>query len=89
MNTQGASVSSGQPNVRTGNFKKLLEKLPQHIRDAAEEAYKFFLRDPQHPILDNHALDDTKKGRHRRGSRAISVTRRYRAIYVTEGPTNV
>jgi len=89
MSMRGANVSSGQPNVRTGNFKKLLAKLPPHIREAAEEAYRFFQQTPNHPILENHPLEDTKKGRHRNRSRAVSITRRYRAIYVTEGPTNV
>lgn len=82
-------MSHGQPNVRTDNFRKLLEKLPANIRQAAEEAFRLFLQDPHHPILQNHELYDTKKGRHRNGSRAVSITRRYRAIYVTEGPTNV
>jgi hypothetical protein len=63
--------------------------LPQHIREAASDAFRLFLQDPFHPLLENHQLYDTNKGRHRNGSRAVSITRRYRAIYVTDGPTNV
>ncbi len=48
----------------------------------------YFLR-TRDPVLGNHSLKDTKKGRHRKGSRAVSVTLKYRAIYVVEGRTNV
>ena len=67
----------------------MLAKLPDRIQEAADDAYRFFLQNPNHSALGNHALADTKKGRHRKGSRAVAVTARYRAIYVTEGPTNV
>lgn len=89
MNTREGSVRAGQANVRTSGFKKQLEKLPAHIQELAGDAYRQFLDDPYHPVLDNHELVDTKKGRHRKSSRAVSITRRYRAIYVTEGDTNV
>ena len=82
-------MSTGQPNVRTVRFKQQLELLPPHIQQAAEHAYELFLNDPHHPLLANHELHDTRKGRHRTGSRAISVTHRYRAIYVADGLTNV
>jgi hypothetical protein len=77
------------PNVRTGGYKKLLAGLPAGVRFLADEAFKLFLANPSDPILKNHPLEDTKKGRHRKGSRAVSVTYRYRAIYVIDGPTNV
>jgi hypothetical protein len=82
-------MSTGQPNVRTAAFKKQLARLPDHIREAAEGAFELFLANPNAPALSNHLLTDTKKGRHRAGSRAVSVTMRYRAIYVPDGPTNV
>ena len=82
-------LSTGQANVRTLRFKQQLELLPAHIQQAANDAFALFLEDPHHPLLSNHALADTKKGRHRIGSRAISVTHRYRALYVTDGPTHV
>ena len=82
-------MSRGQANVRTTAYKKLLATLPEHIQEAAEGVYRRFLRNPNDPALANHSLKDTKKGRHRAGSRAVSVTLRYRAIFVTDGPTNV
>lgn len=82
-------MSSGQPNVRTGRFHDMLRALPKEIRKAADEAFALFVQKPNHPILGNHALTDTKKGRHRKGSKAVSITRRYRAIYVVDGPTNI
>ncbi|HEY1600722.1 MAG TPA: hypothetical protein VGG64_14025 [Pirellulales bacterium] len=82
-------MSTGQANVRTGAYKRQLRQLPQKIQSAADDAFRLFLQNSAHPLLDAHALTDTKKGRHRNGSRAISVTYRYRAIYVVDGPTNV
>jgi hypothetical protein len=76
-------------NVRTRGFKQQLERLPAHLRDAAGDAFAAFLRDPFHPSLRNHPLDDTHLGHHRAGSRSVSITRSYRAIYVTDGDTNV
>jgi hypothetical protein len=63
--------------------------LPARIQQAAREAFRLFLADPHHPQLANHALHDSKKSRHRTGSRAVSITRAYRAIYVVEDDTNV
>lgn len=82
-------MSRGQPNVRTARFKEQLSRLPPNIQEAAKLAFRLFLEDPNHPVLDNHMLHDSKRGRHRRNSRAVSITRKYRAIYVTDGPTNV
>lgn len=67
----------------------MLAALPENIREAALHAYRFFLEDPFHPALNRHDLNDTKRGRHRKGSVAISITRRYRAIFVRDGATNV
>jgi len=86
---EGKPLSTGQPNVRTGDFKKMLERLPDNIQQLADRAYRTFLVDPFHPMLENHELHDSRKGRHRKTSRAVSITRRYRAIYVSDGPTNV
>jgi hypothetical protein len=61
----------------------------ENIRNLAELAFQEFLRDPESPALANHPLDDTHRGQHRKGSRAVLVTFRYRAIYVVDGDTNV
>ena len=55
----------------------------------AKAAFGQFKKDQDHPSLARHQLKDKKKGRHRRGSFAVSVTRRYRAIYVEDGNDNV
>jgi len=63
--------------------------LPDRIQKAAKTAYALFQKDPSHPSLNHHALNDTKKGQHQKGSYAVSVTARYRAIYVKDGSTNI
>lgn len=76
-------------NVRTKRFKDLAEALPSNIQELARAAYSTFLVDPLDPALSNHGLDDTKRGRHRKGSRSVAVSYRYRAIYVVDGDANV
>jgi mRNA-degrading endonuclease YafQ of YafQ-DinJ toxin-antitoxin module len=55
----------------------------------AVQAFRLFLQNPNHPSLRNHALADTDKGQHRSGSRSVSITMQYRAIYTVDGDTNV
>ncbi|WP_092047883.1 ParE family toxin-like protein [Planctomicrobium piriforme] len=59
------------------------------MRELAEDAYKLFLKNPLHPSFRNHPLGDVNRGRHQPGSRSISITMQYRALYVIEGDTNV
>ena len=79
----------GRRNRRTSNFKAQFEKLPQSAQKAAHEAFKLFCSSPTHPALQSHPLKDTHKGRHKKGSISVTVTYRYRAIYVVDGDTNV
>lgn len=91
ISTLGAKPMSGlskQPNVRTTAYKGMLSRLPPRIRGLAKEAYKLFLDNPDHPSLAHHPLSDSRKGKHRASSRAISITKRYRAIYVRDEKTN-
>lgn len=76
-------------NVRTREFNDRFAKLPASIRELATAAFETFRRNPSDPSLSNHPLDDIRRGRHRKGSRAVSITRRYRAIYVVEGDANI
>lgn len=76
-------------NVRSAQFKKLFDGLPSHIQKLAKDAFALFRKDPDHPMLRNHALQDTAKGRHRRGSRSVRITQKYRAIYVNDGSANI
>jgi len=82
-------AKSSAPNVRTWRFKDLFASLPERIQGLSEQAYKLFLSDPSHPSLALHDLADSKKGRHRAGSKSVSITRRYRAIFVVDGSTHV
>jgi len=83
------SVGRGNKNVRTKSYRHCLKTLDGNIQELAELAFAQFLKDPESPVLANHPLDDTHRGQHQKGSRAVSVTRRYRAIYVVDGDTNV
>ncbi len=83
------SVGRNNKNVRTKQYKRLLARLPENIAGLAREAFKTFLEDPEALILRNHSLDNERKSPHKDGSRAVSVTRPYRAIYVVDGDTNV
>jgi len=83
------SIGRNNRNVRTAGYRERLERLPQHIQMLAAAAFEVFLADPEDPALHNHALDDTRRGRHRKESRAVWITRRYRAIYVVDGDVNV
>jgi hypothetical protein len=76
-------------NVRTRDFRARYARLPESIREEAVEAYRLFLRDPSHPSLRLHRLDDRGRGRHRSESFSVSVTRSYRAIFVVDGGVNV
>src|SRR5262245_57705190 len=76
-------------NVRTREFRRMLAALPPRIKEAAALAYEQFRRDSTHPSTAHHELEDRRKGRHRRGSWAVHVTRRYCAIYVPDGNDNV
>jgi hypothetical protein len=42
-----------------------------------------FNRDPAHPSLRRHRLDDNKKASHARGNFSVSPSMQYRAIYTT------
>ena len=83
------SAGEGNSNVRTGKYKEMLSKLPANIQALAQKAFERFEQDPLDPALENHPLRDTHRGQHRSGSRAVSVTIRYRAIYIVDGDTNV
>jgi len=76
-------------NRRTSSFRSLFTALPPSIRSIARKAFRLFQADPMHPSLRNHALTTTGAGRHIVGSRSVSITMSYRAIYFIDGETNV
>ena len=69
-------------NFRTWHFKQLLDLLPDDIQNLAQTTFELFREDATHPSLRLHQLGDTKRGRHQAGSISVSISRRYRAIYV-------
>jgi hypothetical protein len=69
-------------NRTTRQFRELFAALPPHIQELCRGACVLFDKDPAHPSLRHHELIDTKKGQHLPGSFSISITMRYRAIYV-------
>jgi hypothetical protein len=76
-------------NRRTREFRTLFEALPASIQAIARDKFELFLLDPLNPALHNHELRDGGRGRHRPGSRAVWITQRYRALYVTEDEVNI
>jgi hypothetical protein len=83
------SAGEGNQNRRKKSYRDSCGKLPTGIQRLAKEAFKKFEANPLDPALENHELDDINRGRHKLGSRAVSITQRYRAIYVIDGDTNV
>ncbi|QDT67079.1 hypothetical protein [Calycomorphotria hydatis] len=69
-------------NHRTWQFKQSFEALPKSVQSLAESQFKLFRENPSHPSLRHHQLDETKRGRHEKGSCSVSITMKYRAIYV-------
>lgn len=80
--------SNGRNNRRTEQFRSLYESIPDDVKAVAVAAFKCFCNDPSHHSLRHHALQDMKKGRHQVGSFSVSITMKYRAIYVYDESTN-
>jgi len=76
-------------NRRTVSFRAMFDALPSAIRAAAVAAFRMFVANPAHPGLRAHALAPTGRGRHLPGSVTVSVTMKYRAIYVVRDDVNV
>jgi hypothetical protein len=79
----------GSKNVRTKNYKSLLNGMPQGVGALAKDAFKLFLKDANHPMLALHDLKDNRRGQHQSSSYSVSVTYRIRAIFTIDGDTNV
>ncbi len=57
-------------------FVKRFDKLPKKIKEQFQERRDLFLKNPFHPLLDNHALHGAYAG-----YRSINITGNFRAIY--------
>lgn len=62
--------------LRTPQFTKKQLKLPSRIRVALAERLDVFMKEPFHPLLNNHALHGEKEP-----YRSINITGDYRLIY--------
>ena len=58
------------------NFEKRIKKLPLSVREAYKAKRDVFLKNPFHPILDNHPL----QGKYAH-LRSINITSDYRVLY--------
>lgn len=67
----------------------MFRSLPPEVRRSAKRVYRQFVADPKHPSLRLHELAATRRGQHKPGSRSVSVTMKYRAIYVVEDGVNI
>ncbi len=76
-------------NRRTKEFRKLFDALPKNTQELATAAFDLFVKNPSHPSLGHHELDDNKRGQHRNGSYAVHVSRRWCAIYVVVEGVNL
>jgi mRNA-degrading endonuclease RelE of RelBE toxin-antitoxin system len=83
------SIGKGNQNRRSKSYRDLYDKFNSDTQEIFDDAFRTFEKDPEHPSLANHPLTDGGRGRHRAHSRAVSVTARYRAIYVVDGNTNI
>lgn len=63
----------------TKSFIKDFKKLDSKIKEAFIKRKALFLKDPFHPILNNHSLK-----REYSNFRSINITGDFRAIYYTE-----
>lgn len=76
-------------NRTTRSFRELFAKLPESIQAAVRSAAVQFDRDPNHPALRRHALEDRQGASHVPTSFSVSITMQYRAIYVVVDGVNV
>ncbi len=72
---------------RTRTFRKLFDKLPNHIRENARKQYKLFLDNPGHPSLRTKQIGSTRKEMF--GIFEVSIGMGYRATYFVNGDTYV
>ncbi len=69
-------------NRTTEQYRKLYAALPAHIQQGVRDTCVIFDADPNANSLRIHNLTANKRGQHQDGSISVSVTMKYRAIYV-------
>lgn len=86
MVTEEQSSATAAKSVRLRSYHDCLDRLPEAVRDLAEERYRnLFLLDPRHPALDGlrykHRFDDRPVWK-------VAVGRRHRALAFVETDTD-
>ncbi len=76
-------------NHTTRRFREQYAELPAHIRQLAKDGCRLFDLDPRHPSFRWHRLGNRKQASHSPGSVSISITMKYRAIFVERERVNV
>jgi hypothetical protein len=76
-------------NRTTRSFREQYTALPERIKEAVRDSCNLFDRDPAHPSLRLHRLTDLRGASHQPDSFSVSITMRYRAIYVVRGAMNI
>jgi len=66
------------------NFEKKFIKRPPKIQEAFKNRRDLFLKNPFHPLLNNHPLSGNKKGQW-----SINITGDWRAIYIFKDKNTV
>ena len=69
-------------NRTTEQYRDQYARLPADVQELVREACVLFDNDPAHHSLRHHELKENKRGSHLTGSFSVSITLRYRAIYV-------
>jgi mRNA-degrading endonuclease RelE of RelBE toxin-antitoxin system len=67
----------------TRRFRKAYSRLPEHVRERAQEAYRRFVDNPDHPGLQFKQVHSTQP------VYSVRITRGYRALGIREGDTIV
>ena len=75
-------------NRRTREFKAQFDRLPTDVQQKAKKVFSILKKDPRHPVLERHFLEDTPHNPPR--SWAVRIDRSYRAVaFSDEEGTNV
>ncbi len=76
-------------NRKTAEFHEQFQRLPSQIQEVARAAFEAFLLNPNHPSLRLHSLTASHRAKHVSGSFSVSITMKYRAIFVVYKNENV
>lgn len=72
---------------RTWMFKKMMEALPQNVKELAEAKYEIFKTNPKHPSFHLKVIEKTRNNPLPKYE--LRVTRFYRAVCFKDGDTYI